>query len=318
MRHTAAVLSEGGVVTALERAYYRQEFRIALLEKEGQEFQDWFCELARRALGPDFEPIGHEGARGDQAADGRRRSDGTIFQCYAPHTVRADRVRKKIRSDFTSALRHWPRFLKHWVFVHNIRRGLGPTANKELDALGREHPAVKTATWSKPELTELFDQLELADCEWLFGPAPSAEDLEGVTPAHVAEVIRHLEQAKPEPGREPLAPPSVDKIEKNDLSPDVLDLLSAGKRKDYLAERYFEKEPGPEAGERVAEAFRQRYASLKESAESPDDIFAGLQRFAGHGGSPKHQVAVLAVLSYLFDRCDIFEDPRGVVRGRAM
>lgn len=302
------------------RAYYRQGFRIALLEKEGQEFQDWFCQLAGLAFGPDFEPIGHEGAEGDHKADGRRRSNGTIFQCYAPHAgaTRAARVREKIRTDFKGALQHWPEFVNRWIFVHNIRRGLGPTITKELDTLRREHPAVIIETWSPTELMRLFDQLELADCELLFGPAPSAEDLEGVTPEHVAEVIRHLEQTKPEPGREPLSPPSVDKIEKNDLSPEVLDLLSAGKRKDYLTERYFEKEPGPEVGERVAEAFRQRYASLKESTESPDELFAGLQRFAGHGGSPKHQVAVLAVLSYLFDRCDIFEDPRGVAPGRAV
>ena len=34
-----------------------------------------------------------------------------------------------------------------------------------------------------------------------------------------------------------------------------------------------------------------------------------LQHYAGTGGEPKQQNAALAVLSYFFERCDIFEDP---------
>ena len=34
-----------------------------------------------------------------------------------------------------------------------------------------------------------------------------------------------------------------------------------------------------------------------------------LQHFAGGmSGTPQHQAAVLAVMSYFFERCDIFED----------
>jgi hypothetical protein len=59
----------------------------------------------------------------------------------------------------------------------------------------------------------------------------------------------------------------------------------------------------------VAEAFRQRYRSLKAVGLRPDQIFGQLQAFAGGmDGDPSHQGAVLAVLSYFFERCDIFED----------
>ena len=45
---------------------------------------------------------------------------------------------------------------------------------------------------------------------------------------------------------------------------------------------------------------------------SPDQIFTELQTFAGGmDGTPKHQAAVLAVMSYFFERCDIFEDHVG-------
>ncbi len=56
--------------------------------------------------------------------------------------------------------------------------------------------------------------------------------------------------------------------------------------------------------------FRRRYAQLQGSGRSPDQIFGHLQQYAGTGGDPGRQAAALAVLSYFFERCDIFEDPR--------
>jgi len=43
------------------------------------------------------------------------------------------------------------------------------------------------------------------------------------------------------------------------------------------------------------------------------NIFAELQSWAGgvQRGTPEHQLAVLTVLAYYFERCDIFEEPRG-------
>jgi hypothetical protein len=64
-------------------------------------------------------------------------------------------------------------------------------------------------------------------------------------------------------------------------------------------------------GERIAEAYRRRYARLQASDRSADEIFAHLQQYAGSGREPKQQNAALAVLSYFFERCDIFEDPEG-------
>jgi len=62
----------------------------------------------------------------------------------------------------------------------------------------------------------------------------------------------------------------------------------------------------------VVEAFRTQYETLKNEGIAPDEIFLGLQVFAGGEltQEPKHQAAVLSVLAYLFDECDIFERER--------
>ena len=125
-------------------------------------------------------------------------------------------------------------------------------------------------------------------------------------------VIDALQRIEPSPGSEPISAPSVEKLEKNQFSKDAVALLQWGRRKEVLVARYFKDDPRPEFGELVAEAFRKRYDMLKESGLSPDEVLWELQQHAGGEivGVPNRQGAVLAVLSYFFERCDIFEDPK--------
>lgn len=299
----------GALLDRWERSFYQLHFQLAFRTKEAEEFEEWFCRLAGFALGADFERIRPYGAEGDRKADGRTRSDGTIYQCYAPRTVRADRVRAKIREDFAGARRHWPRFLKRWVFVHNDREGLAAPVIEELDALGESGMAIAVEAWAEEALVRLFERLDIAGLESLFGVAPSPADRETLAPEDVDEVVRHLEGAEAAGGLAPIREPSVDKIDKNALSEHVVVLLRAGKSKDDVIREFFEKHPAPDTGERVANGFRRRYAALRKMGRSSDDIFVRLQQYMGVGESAKFQVAALAVMSYLFDRCDIFEDP---------
>src|SRR5690606_12542260 len=85
--------------------------------------------------------------------------------------------------------------------------------------------------------------------------------------------------------------------------------LRIGRRKAALVDTFFQKIPRPDLGERIAEAFRLRYAELKALDLPAATIFKHLQDYAGFNGEPKRQGPALAVLSYFFDSCDIFEDP---------
>ena len=296
---------------ALQRAFYRSRFREAFLERKGKAFEDWFARLAEFALGPDFEHVRPYGAEGDWKADARTRSDHTIYQCYAPETFSRDNLKAKMAADFAGAIQHWSGWIERWVFVHNDIRGLAAAIYAQQDRLRARHPAITIEVWGEAALTELADRMDLAGWESLFGVVPSQSDSGTVAPADIAEAIRDLEQLDPTPGEEPIHAPSVDKIARNELSEYVVRLLTAGKPKDQLVKRFFESHHRPDHGEKVAEAFRARYRSLRQAQKPPDDIFLGLQRYVGIGGSPKRQIATLAVLSYLFDRCDIFEDPEG-------
>ena len=294
---------------AVQRAFYRLQFRNAFLEQKGTAFQDWFARLASFALGSDFERIRPYGAQGDFKADGRTRSDRTIYQCYAPETLKQDRLLAKMEADLAGAEEHWRGWMKRWVFVHNDTRGLPATVRQGQDQLRSRYQRITIEGWGEAELTSLAERMDLTGWESMFGVVPSRRDEEAVTPEHVASVVADLQRAEPSPGEEPVRPPSADKIVKNELSGAVRGLLWTGKAKDGLVKGYFDKHQRPNLGEQIAEAFRRRYRQLRETEHSPDDIFFGLQRYVGFDGSPKRQMAALGVLSYLFDRCDIFEDP---------
>ena len=293
----------------MQEAFYRLRFREAFLEKKGTEFQDWFTRLASYAFGSDYEAVRPYGAIGDLKCDGRRISTGTIFQCYAPYQHDSTQLNRKIEEDFRGAYEHWASDMKQWVLVHNDTRGLSPLSTRLIDQLRKCYPQVSIQVWTEAELHELASRLPLRSQQALFGFSPSRMGVETLMLPDLEPVIETLQRTDPEPGQEPLTPPSVDKLARNSLSNEAAGLLRLGRRKEALVDIWFSKSPNAELGERIAEAFRRRYAQLKGSDRSADGIFMHLQEYAGSGGEPRRQNAALAVLSYFFERCDIFEDP---------
>jgi hypothetical protein len=259
--------------------------------QQGTAFQDWFVRLAGHAFGADFEEVRPYGFEGDLKCDGRRVSTKSIFQCYAPYLMRDIELIAKVDKDFHGARAHWAAEMAEWIFVHNDGRGLPPKAVQHLDGLRTNHAPIRIETWSEPELLVLaiaiVDRLVMAD---------------------LVPIIEALQRQEPNPSDPPLTPPSPEKLEKNALSDESALLLKIGRRKGSLVEAFFRKGSRPDLGERIAEAFRTRYAELKSLDLPTDTIFKHLQDYAGMNGEPKRQGAALAVLSYFFESCDIFED----------
>jgi hypothetical protein len=102
-----------------------------------------------------------------------------------------------------------------------------------------------------------------------------------------------------------------DKLARNLLSDSVALLLKAGMGRVDILRKYFKAQPTTQ--DQIAESFRSKYGELRATGMSPDDIFWNLERFAGGGelSSPARLSAVLAVLAFFFEECDIFEGPSG-------
>jgi hypothetical protein len=87
-------------------------------------------------------------------------------------------------------------------------------------------------------------------------------------------------------------------------------------QKSPLVSQFFNNWKRPTYGEQIAQAFKSEYVALRDEAPQlhPDEIFGRLEAWAGGmaNTTPTHKAAVLAVMAYLFDKCEIFEDAQAV------
>lgn len=291
-----------------QRYAYGLKFENAYLRERGKAFETLFARIMAHAFPGDFQPVRPYGPKGDLKCDGFRPTNGTVFQCYAPDAMDLKALLTKIDEDFNGAVAHWRARMRRWEFVHNDHRGLPADAVQKLADLGEAHPNVSLAVCAEAELRAIVMALALHQLEDLFGAVPSSRALERLNFEALRPVLLAIQRQEPDP--EPsLAAPSAAKLERNALSQDAAGLLRQGRRREQLVESFFSSWPDPGLGEEIAQAFRVRYQGLKASGLPPDDIFGELQAFAGGmTGEPARQGAVLAVLSYFFERCDIFED----------
>lgn len=293
----------------VSEAFLTLHFRTAFLEKKGAEFQDWFAKLASDAHGADFEIVRPYGNQGDWKCDGRLVSTGTVFQCYGPETPTDKKTIDKMDEDFAGAMAKWPKFLKIWVFVHNHTGGQPPTVIDHLDKMRVAHPDIHFEVWAESELRTLHGMMSTGAKLAMYGPVPTAAIVSALVLQDLQPVIDVLEKRDLDPDDPLPPPPSVSKLEKNALSDEAASLLQLGRPKTRLVEMYFLKTGPVELGEEIAEAFREKYNQLKAVGLESDQIFSYLQEFAGVKGEPKRQAAAMAVMTYFFDQCDIFEDP---------
>jgi hypothetical protein len=294
----------------LTQDHFEVRFKLAYLEKKGDEFQDLFSSIMEKGYPGDFTRVFPWGNAGDKKNDGFLKSQRTLFQVYGPNDIRMARTIQKIDEDFKGALLHWKDEFTTWVFVHNSRIGLGPDVLKKLLELDAAHPDISVLQWGFAELRQEALKLTVENLASLFGPAPSQRGMVNLGLSDLVPILDHL-SLLPACVDPDLRPVPADKLQKNMLSPQVGNLLKAGMSRADLVSKYFRAQPTRQ--DQIAESFRAKYQKLRNEGLVPDEIFVELQRFAGGAMIPSagHQNAVLAVLAYFFEACDIFERPEG-------
>lgn len=291
-----------------QRIFYKSLIVAALLDKGGTPFEDWFVELASRLWGSDFEPVRAQGRLGDLKCDGRRISTGTIYQCYGPRRVDEKNVGAKIRNDFAGAREQWGDEMKEWAIVINDREGLDVVATQEVEALREEHPKCEIKVVGPVEITKLALSLSPCDLADFCGAQLEEADYQQwrITFPDIATIVANL--TAPTPSKQPPIPPPADKIQRNSLEGEIITLLTKGNILTKQVEDFFSKTPDVELEARVAGKLTNAYAAMKEGGDDPSHIFYSLVSLAGGLDRPAgEQHAVLGVITYFFNKCDIFE-----------
>ncbi|MCG7990590.1 MAG: hypothetical protein JAY98_03525 [Candidatus Thiodiazotropha lotti] len=297
----------------LSRAWYGDKIELALRRKSEQEYEDLFNQVMQAIHGEDFVPVKAAGSEGDWKSDGYLSSEQHVFQSYAPSSgFEKNKLLTKIGTDLPGAVEKWDKKISKWTFAHNGWEGLPPYAINQLEEYKTEYPGLLISVWGPEIIKSKALELPRNKLVDLFGPAPTMQDLKVLSHTPIRTLLNAIGR-RDDSLKTPIAPVAVGKLEYNELSHDIEILLKAGRTKENLVKELIETWPDPMYGEDLAEAFRDKYKSLKNREMSPDDIFDGLKQFAGgNAHKAEDQVSALAVLSYFFSRCDIFEnEPQG-------
>jgi hypothetical protein len=298
-------------LNGLQRIFYQNLAENRLLDHEGQLFEDFFVDVARRFWGDDFEPVRAYGKHGDLKCDGRHLPTGTIFQCYAPRRADSAEVHKKIKIDFHGALAVWSSKMKGWSIAINDRQGLDALATLEVETLRTQHTSIIIKTLLPVEIVKMILSLSVPDLAGLFGIEITERDtvLTRVAFSELGPVIDSLSGVDPIPSLTSITPPASTKIEFNLLGSEIAALLRQGDLLASHVDDYFRKTGRVELGERLGERMRLNYQYMKVAGHDPSQIFHGLINLCGGLDRPKREgLAVLAVVAYYFHKCDIFEN----------
>lgn len=296
---------------ALAQNYFEMAFELRFLKARGDAFQEFFGQVMNMKYPSDFVQTRPWGRLGDDKCDGYLPSERRFYQCYAPGELRKSQTLRKLNDDFSGALPHAVEFFDTWVFVHNSEGGRIPTwLLLKIERLRSEHSQVGIEPFGFIELRRIAFSLSESDLVALFGPPPTQRAMMSLGLAELKPILSHLEQQASPIDDEP-KPVSPQKLAYNSLPESVEILLKAGMTKAKLVEDYVARTTNKELGMKIASAFRQEYARLREQPSSAVEIFDGLRQFAlgPYGGDSNAQVSSLAVLAYLFEECDIFDDP---------
>ena len=297
----------------LQDAYYEQKFENTFLRAKGNEFQRVFERLMGFAYKADFMACRPWGNIGDRKNDGFLKSERRLFQVYAPNEMKAKESITKITEDFKGAKAHWGKHFDKWVFVHNADGGLSPNVQEIILDFEKANPGITLETWGLEELRLVYRRLSSDDLASWFGPPVTEETKAKIGFKDIQVVLESLTGKAISSGTAiNTVPPG--KIEANSLSESVISLIKNGMSKTPLVSDFFDSWYDETLGERLAEAFREEYRRLRGEMH-PDRIFTNLQSWVGgrQRGTPEHEMAVLTVLAYYFERCDIFEEPRQVL-----
>jgi hypothetical protein len=294
----------------LAQSHYEIKFELEFRKASSDAFQNLFGRVMNLAYPGDFTQTKPWGVLGDEKCDGYLRSQRRFFQCYGPTNATKSTALSKIDADFKGALRHAARFFDSWVLAHNFADGRIPTwLLVKLDSLKEDHRPLQLEHFGFVELRNVVFSLSNRDLIHLLGPAPTQQAMVSLGLRELQPILAHLQQSLPV--EDEVRAVSGDKLNYNELPSSVETLLKAGMTKARILEKYFARTHNKEKGIRVAAAFRNEYSKLKSEGHGSVEIFDHLRSFAAgpYRITSEAEVGTLAIVAYLFEACDIFENP---------
>jgi len=304
-----------------EQLYFvRVVFQNRVLMANGQQYETLFVSVMTKRY-PNFRPIKPQGSKGDQGNDGFIPEEGRYFQSYAPEkpSEKVKEAVEKATNDFAKIIDNWndDAPVADYRFVFNDKfQGAFPDIEHAIVDVKNTHNLREAKPFLAKDLESEFMALSSADmAAVLGGVVPRAEFIPDIDFAALTEVLQHLVD-----NRLPIkdhdistAPDFESKIKFNDIGAAEC-YLKAGNYQNAAVEEYFNKH-----GEYSRTQVRDLMANAYETSRCPnsnvvetnqgDRVFFRLLDIVAPSSEPHVQEAALVLISYFFEKCDVFEDP---------
>lgn len=292
-------------------------FRNKLYELDGGAYEAFFTKIMS-AFDVRFRQVKPQGRIGDRKNDGFIQEEGIYYQVYAPEDLRAktSEALNKLKEDFDGLYNYWNSIfpIKKFYFVVNDKyKGVGPQFYKEIAEIHKCHTDVKAALFLAKDLEDVFFLLSEHDQRQIIGYIPSVNDVD-IEYGVVREVVEYLLQIPSIPMKEKIPDnPDFDrKIVFNHLGKATANKLNTYRLQQYKLDDFFSLQSAA-IKDNLRVVFSTMYANamvaIPDSASKNDEVFWTIFKKSYSHHNLATEAAILTLMSYYFEYCDIFEAP---------
>ncbi|WP_199433874.1 ABC-three component system protein [Qaidamihabitans albus] len=295
----------------MERQAVRFLIKMRLSDLHGNSFESFFHELMC-LRDPSFLDVRTAGSLGDQGSDGMLLYGNKLYACYAPETYDAKKLVEKFEDDLAKACSKRQDQFNTFVFVHNDQRGMHPAVSKCLADARNRLSGLKFEQFGQKHFRNEVCKLDRAEVEDLLGTQlPVRELTYGVALEELEPLLDHLrsQRLRVENPDDILAV-SGRKLDFNEFSDDVKDDLRRMMVRSNEIEAYYAGRVDITERDEVARGFHEEFVRLRGEFDDPDDVLWQLELYVlGNASAPlNRRRAVMAILAYFFETCDIFDN----------
>jgi hypothetical protein len=257
---------------------------------------------------------------GDRKNDGFDKTTGEYFQVFAPQDIQNSSTivsaTAKLDEDFKGLYNYWndkyP--IKKYHFVVNDKyKGVPPQLYTKISELETAYPNVKFYIFTSAKLEDIVLHMDIDTVTGLLGYiADMTLQLEY---SALNEVIEHLMRMKDASDSDDLltVPDFEEKIKFNKLSTRVADMLRSASYQVGGLEAYFRSHSEitkSEVQRKIVDCYRSASASIDKGIDNYADlVFMKILDDIDPNGNVSIRNAIMILMAYSFESCDIFEKP---------
>lgn len=309
-----------------EKYIARILFQLKVYASDGQLYENLFSKVMLKH-NLNFRMIKPYGNIGDRKNDGFDKTKGVYYQVFAPENIEKAKTINdavsKLKEDFKGLKKHWHTLcpIKEFYYVVNDKyKGLPPQVEQEILLLSSENTDVNCDSFCSHNLETIFMGLSKEDITDIIGIIPN-EEISFLDFDVLNQAVEYLMNSEADGSSDTYVddPDFEYKIVFNKLSSKVANLLNVASYQIGDLETYFAA-----TGEYVKNELKTRFSKLYDESKdviSENELNYSDQRFfyilsnASPNGKKAVKDAVLVLMSFYFEACDIFEKPIKLIEG---